>query len=98
MTVFQSDLIFNRTCKLKNNEAVDGESIKAIESRIQVHGNIILKSNKASKTGGGIFLIFSELTCWKNSIMSLIRNSASSKGGGIHAIASFIKVKESSIK
>ena len=98
MTVFQSDLIFNGICELKNNEAEDGGAIKAIESRIQVHGNVVLKSNIASKTGGGMYLFFSELTCEDNSTMRLISNSASSRGGGIHAIASSIKVKESSIR
>ena len=98
ITTFQSDVILNGTCNLNNNEAEDGGAIKALESKVQVYGNMIVENNRASKTGGGIYLYFSELTSWKNSVLNLIGNSAASKGGGIHATGSSIKVKESGIK
>ena len=98
ITAFQSDLVLNGTCELRKNEAEDGGAIKAIESKIHVHGNVMVKNNIASKTGGGIYLHFSELTSFKSSALNLIGNSASNKGGGICAIGSSIKVKESSIK
>ena len=98
ITVFQSDLIFNGSCEVRKNEAEDGGAVKAIESKIYVHGKVRIENNVASKTGGGVYLHFSELTSFKSSELNLIGNSASNKGGGVYAIGSSIRVKESSNK
>ena len=98
ITAFLSDVIFNGKCHLNNNEAEDGGAIKALESKVQVYGSVTVENNRASKTGGGIYLYFSELTSWKNSVLNFIRNSAVNRGGGIYATDSSIKVKDSSSK
>ena len=95
ITAYQSDILFNGTCTLKNNYAEIGGALNAIESKVNVHGKMKVANNTATEIGGGIFLYHSELTCWKNSTLALEGNVAKEKGGGIMASSSSIKVKVS---
>ena len=92
LTAFQSEILLYGICSLVHNSAESGGAIHATESKVFVFGETMIDSNKATQTGGGVFLYQSELYCGSRSILKLLNNSALKKGGGIHAISSSIKV------
>lgn len=92
ITAFQGTVNFYGNNILRNNTAQTGGAIHAIEAMIIVHDNITVANNKAIRNGGGIYLKQSELTCQRNSTLTLQDNSAREKGGGIHALGSSIKI------
>ena len=75
-----------------NKKADKGGAIHAIQSKLRVSGELNISNYTAKKSGGGIFLSQSEMSCEMESRISLIRNSACQIGGGIHAVRSFINV------
>ena len=93
ITAIQNEIKFNGKCLLSKGRAECGGALKAIESKVHVHGNVTVANNTATETGGGIHLYHSELTCWKNSALNIWNNTAIKKGGGMSAIGSVIKVK-----
>ena len=55
-------------------------------------GNMNIVENRASSSGGGIYLYQSELNCQDSSTLNLTDNRANFTGGSIHAIGSTVKV------
>ena len=95
ITAVQCEINFDGKCWLINGHAECGGAVKAIESKIHVHGTVTIANNTATDAGGGIYLYHSELICWKNSALNIIKNAAREKGGGISATGSVIKLKSS---
>ena len=91
ITSFQSDLTFTGLCHLLNNQAENGGAILAIESKIIIYGQTILKNNTAVKNskGGGMFLQQSTMEVKGNCLLS---HNHALNGGGIHATSSSISV------
>ena len=93
LTVFQSQVVFDGTCTLKENRANKGGAIHSTESILYLYGDITVANNMAEKSGGGMYLYQSEPICQDHSNVKLLGNSASENGGGIHATSSFIYVQ-----
>ena len=91
ITLVQSNLFLDGTCMLEYNQAENGGAILSIEGKLYVTGNLTIAHNIASRNGGGVYLIESEVKCLSNSSFLLFNNTATHKGGGIHAISSYIK-------
>ena len=92
ITCFQSQLYLYGTSSLEQNWSGDGGAIHVSESKLEIFGEVMIVSNTASTSGGGIYLYQSELQCHGRSILQLINNSAVENGGGINAISSSINV------
>ena len=93
ITAVQSEVKFEGSSLLSKGHAECGGALKAIESKIHVHGNVTVANNTATEAGGGIYFYHSELTCWKNSTLNIQNNVAKEKGGGISAFGSVIRLK-----
>ena len=92
ITLFLSNAFFDGICSLEYNNAENGGAILAAESKLYIKGNLSAAHNVATRNGGGVHLLNSELNCQQRSNILLTRNNASGKGGGLHAISSSIKV------
>ena len=92
---YKSNVLFQGKCELRSNSAKHGGALNVIESKINVQGDLTMFSNKATVSGGGIYLIHSELTCSENSTLTLFGNEGSEKGGGVMATSSTILIKDS---
>ena len=98
----QREVVFYGICNLTHNSAATGGAIYEIESILSVHTVDIINIaplifhvlsiafNKASDSGGGIYLYRSILNSGYSSITNVSCNKANSHGGGIHAIYSLI--------
>ena len=91
ITLFQSSVIFDGVCYLEHNYADNGGAIHSTESKVYMNGNVTIAHNTATRNGGGVYFLTSELNCQQKCIFVLENNSAVHKGGGFHAISSFIK-------
>ena len=92
---YKSSVLFKGKCELRNNSAKHGGALNVIESKIYVQGDLTMASNKVAVSGGGIYLIHSELTCYENSTLTLFGNEGSEKGGGVMATSSTILINGS---
>ena len=92
ITLIQSNIFLDGTCRLEHNHAKNGGAIFSIGSKLYVKGDVTVAHNTASRNGGGVYFIESELQCLNKSTFILLNNSATYKGGGLHASNSFIKV------
>ena len=90
ITLVQSNIFLDGTCRLEHNYADNGGAIFSVESRLYVKGNVTIAHNTASRNGGGVYLTESELQCLEKSIFILLNNTATHKGGGLHGISSSI--------
>ena len=93
MTLVQSSLFLDGTCRLERNHAETGGAIVSVDSNIYVSGNITIAHNTANRNGGGVYLTDSELMCLDKSTFTLLNNTATHKGGGIHVISSFVMAR-----
>ena len=101
----QREVVFYGICNLTHNSAATGGAIYAIESILSVHSVDIINIapfyvlsiafNKASDSGGGVYLFRSILNSGYSSITNISCNKANSHGGGIHAINSLITCTQS---
>ena len=101
----QREVVFYGICNLTHNSAATGGAIYAIESILSVHSVDIINIapfyilsiafNKASDSGGGVYLYHSILNSGYSSITNISCNKANSHGGGIHAINSLITCTQS---
>ena len=91
VTLFQSNMFFDGYCYFQYNFANNGGAIRSIESKIVVNGRLSIEHNRASRNGGGMYLLNSEINCQRLSIFKLVNNTATYKGGGIHAVSSSVK-------
>ena len=89
----QSRITIKGTCVFRKNSAQRGGALNIIESKLNIHGNVTVVSNKARVSGGGINLDHSELICNRNSTLNLFGNDGSKKGGGVMATSSTILIK-----
>ena len=92
LVTFQSNVIFNGVCEMKENYAKKGGAIYATQSKLHVNGELSVTNNRAANNGGGIYLHQSELICNLGSTTEILENHATGSGGGIYAVSSFIKV------
>ena len=92
---YKSNVVFKGKCELRNNSAKHGGALNVIESKVYIHGHLKMVSNKATVSGGGIYLIHSELTCSRNSTLTLFGNEGREKGGGVMATSSTILINGS---
>ena len=92
ITAFQSNITLYGICTLTDNHAHNGGAIHASQSKVFVHGDILVANNRATHSGGGVYLYQSELHCKEHSTLNLLTNSATKTGGGIHATSSLILV------
>ena len=90
--IIQSTVSIDENCTFMCNVAVSGGAIHAVESRIDVNGELVVINNTALDNGGGIYLYRSDFNCKIGSTVKIIGNNAEIKGGGLHAISSAIKV------
>ena len=67
MTLIQSNLFLDGTCRLEHNRAENGGAILSIEGKLYVTGNVTIAHNTANRNGGGIYLTESEVNCLSNS-------------------------------
>ena len=95
ITVIESDIEFYGNSLLTRGHAKSGGALKAIHSRVYVHGNVTVANNTATETGGGVYLYHCDLICQKSGNLKLHTNTATEKGGGMTAISSVIKLKYS---
>ena len=95
ITAVQCEIKFDGNSLLTKGHAERGGALKAIESKIHVYGTVTIANNTATEAGGGMYLYHSELICWENSALNIMKNAAREKGGGISATGSVIKVKSS---
>ena len=93
VTLFQSNMLFfyGIYCCFQHNFAENGGAIRSTESKIIANGRILIEHNKATRNGGGVYLLNSELNCQRLSTFELFNNTAKYKGGGIHADSSSVK-------
>ena len=91
ITLIQSNAFLDGTCEFQHNQAENGGAIYATESKLFVNSDVTIASNKATRNGGGVYLLNSELNCQRESTFVLLNNTAMHKGGGVHAISSTIK-------
>ena len=91
MTLLQSNAFFNDFCRLERNHAENGGAILSIDSKIFVKGDVSIAQNKVSESGGGVYLLNSELNLQEHSKFVLFNNTAAHRGGGLHAISSSIE-------
>ena len=84
-------LFFYGECNLEHNQAANGGAILATESKLNVNGDVTIAHNDATRNGGGVYLLTSELNCLQDSTFVLHGNSADNRGGGFHAVSSSIK-------
>ena len=84
-------LFFYGECNLEHNQAANGGAILATESKLNVNGDVTIVHNDATRNGGGVYLLTSELNCLQDRIFALHGNSADNRGGGFHAVSSSIK-------
>ena len=101
--IYQSNAIFSGFNNLTDNvvDSKGGAIYATGDSLLDVKNKLIVMSNNASKSGGGIYLYRSKLNCQVDSTIKLISNHAVGKGGGIFAIYAIIKVfsnRDSSIE
>ena len=89
---FESTVTFNGQCSFISNHAMVGGGFIVTESKVYFYGESVIVDNKASHTGGGIYLYQSELNCKVECNLLIRNNSATMKGGGVHAFSSLIKV------
>jgi hypothetical protein len=81
VTLFQSNLFFyGINCSFQYNFAENGGAIRSIESKIVVNGQLLIEHNRATRNGGGVYLLNSELSCQRLSIFELVNNTATYKG------------------
>ena len=90
VALLQSNVVFVGSCSLEHNHAENGGAVLSIESRLYVNGDVTVAHNTASKSGGGVYLLNSELYCQRKSTFTLLNNTAEDEGGGIHAISSTV--------
>ena len=90
--IIESTLSINGKCIFMHNVAMSGGAIHAVESRIDMYGEVNITSNTALDNGGGLYLYRSDFNCRIRSTIYLINNIAGTEGGGLHAISSAIKV------
>ena len=103
ITAFQSEINVFGSCILKNNQAVNGGAVLAIDSKLYVHAHRLkhgkhqkltptmeIINNTALDIGGGLYLYQSELSCLGQSNLKISGNFALNEGGGIYAISSII--------
>ena len=98
ITLFQSNVFFHGISNLEHNHAESGGAILSTESKLYVNGNVTIAHNAATKNGGGVYLLTSELNCERMSNCVLFNNSAVLKGGGLHAISSSVKATSALIR
>ena len=89
---FESTVTFNGQCSFISNHATVGGGFIVTESKVYFTGESIITDNKASHTGGGVYLYQSELNCKVECNLLIHNNSAAMRGGGVHAFSSLIKV------
>ena len=92
LTLFISEMTINGTVTLKSNSATNGGGLLSIASRITVslNGKLLLINNTALDTGGGMYLVHSEV--YTQGPVLLQSNNANQCGGGIHSISSIIVI------
>ena len=91
VTLFQSNIYFDKSCSLQHNHAENGGAIYSTDSKLYVYGNVYVEHNTAAGNGGGVYLSTSELNCQHKSTFTLMNNTAVNSGGGLHAISSSIR-------
>ena len=90
LTSFKSNIVFTGVCRLLNNQARYGGAISATDSRITVHGEMIIANNTATiGPGGGIYLLKSVIDINGNCI---VHDNFAVKGAGIYATSSVINI------
>ena len=96
LTMLKSTIAFKGKCYLTRNYAKIGGAIHATESKIYVYDGTTIAHNRASESGGGVYMYRSELNCYIDDLcyIKIINNTCGSKGGGIHAISSTISTKD----
>ena len=95
LTLFKSTIAFKGKCYLTRNHAKIGGAIHATESKIYVYDNTTIAHNRASKSGGGVYIDQSVLNCEIDAChIEIINNTCGTKGGGIHAISSTISTQD----
>ena len=75
-----------------NNTATYGGGLALVWSTLSVHSPIEIQHNKATMSGGGIFLYQSDIVFSAQEMMSIGGNTALQNGGGVYAINSYIKI------
>ena len=73
ITMFQSETVFSGSCVMIHNSAKHGGALYLSESKLHVHGKMMVINNFASNTGGGIYLYQSELNCKGGSVKLLVK-------------------------
>ena len=87
----QSETMFYGDCNLSDNFASSGGAIHATESTLTtIHDTLTVVFNRASISGGGLYLYHSNLNVQKRGLINITGNKANKTGGGIHAINSLI--------
>ena len=89
---FESTITFNGQCSFISNCAKVGGGLIVAESKVYLNGECVIANNKATDTGGGVYLYQSELNCKVECNLLIHNNSAAMRGGGVHAFSSLIKV------
>ena len=92
LTSFHSTVIFNGETSLLNNQARQGGAIVAIDSRISLHGTMIIANNTATDSNGGGISLRKSVLDIKGSCT--ISGNSAMRGGGVHAKSSMINIHQ----
>ena len=93
INAIQTHIIFRGSCYLTNNMALTGAAVQAASgSTLDVYNTLVIASNKAKFTAGGIFLYQGRLNCHYNCTLTFLQNEARKCGGGIHAIRTIVTI------
>ena len=91
LTLYQTMLSLQGDVRFEYNRAEIGGAIVATESEIYLNDQVNVINNRASISGGGLYLAQSELFSLQDSNLTITRNMATKRGGGIHAVSSSVK-------
>ena len=57
ITLFQSKVFFDEACNLEHNFAESGGAIHSTDSKLYVNSYVTVAHNRATRNGGGIYLL-----------------------------------------
>ena len=92
LTLFISEITISGRVTFRSNSATNGGGLLSIASKITVslNGKLTLINNTVLDTGGGMYLVHSEL--YTRGLILLRGNKAKRFGGGLHVISSIIVI------
>ena len=92
ITSFQSTLVFAPSSRYQFNDNYGrfGGAIYAVESLINIFGDVLLSGNKALENGGGMYVYETDVQIFCN--ITLKQNVGNNSGGGIYIVGGALTI------